>query len=114
MLFCVWLYSKTVKTWEVVFCLVIEHGMTLLCFQTVQKKSAPLRSSLWQFENSNVFTPYSITEQGKPSHVLTVQQHLSFLFFFRNLALAASILYFKCVVCEIKYYDDDMLRSLNK
>ena len=33
-------------------CSVIEHGMTPVRFQTAQKNSASLRSSLWQFENS--------------------------------------------------------------
>ena len=34
-------------------CLVIEHGMTPFCFQTAQKNSASLRSSVRQCENSN-------------------------------------------------------------
>ena len=33
-------------------CSVIEHGMKLFRFQTVQKNSASLRSSVLQFENS--------------------------------------------------------------
>ena len=41
-----------VKTQKVVLCSVIEHGMTLFRFQTAQKNSASLRSSVLQFENS--------------------------------------------------------------
>ena len=33
-------------------CSVIEYGMTPFRFQTAQKNSASLRSSVWQFENS--------------------------------------------------------------
>ena len=33
-------------------CSVIEHGMTSYYFQTSQKNSASLRSSVWQFTNS--------------------------------------------------------------
>ena len=33
-------------------CSVIEHGMTVFRFQTAQKNSASLRSSVRQFENS--------------------------------------------------------------
>ena len=47
------LCSKAVKTWEVVLCSVIEHGMTPFRFQTAQQNSALLRSSVQQFENSN-------------------------------------------------------------
>ena len=34
-------------------CSVIEHGMTPSLFQTAQKNSPSLRSSVGQFENSN-------------------------------------------------------------
>ena len=54
-------------------CSVIEHGrVTLFCFQTAQKNSASLRSSVRQFEKLNDVTPCSITEQCTPSYVLTV------------------------------------------
>ena len=49
---CMWLCSKTARTWEAVLCLVIEHSMTLFRFQNAQKNSASLRSSKRQFENS--------------------------------------------------------------
>ena len=51
---------------------VIEHGMTPFRFQTAQKNSASLRSSIRQFEKINDVIPCSITEQCTPSYVLTV------------------------------------------
>ena len=47
------LCSKTDKTKEVVLGSVIAYGMTPFLFQTAQKNSASLRSSVQQFENSN-------------------------------------------------------------
>ena len=49
---CMRLCSKTVKK-EVVLCSVIEHDMTAFRFQTAQKNSASLCSSIQQFKNSN-------------------------------------------------------------
>ena len=50
-------------------CLVIEYGVTPFRFQTAQKNSALLRSSVRQFENS--MTSCSIAGQCTPSYVLT-------------------------------------------
>ena len=64
--------SRTVKTSEVVLCSVTEHGITPFHFQTAQKNSALLRSSLRQFENKMRSYRAAITEQCTPSYVLTV------------------------------------------
>ena len=46
--------------------------MTPFRFQTAQKNSASLRSSVRQFENSSDVIPCSVTEQCTHSYVLTV------------------------------------------
>ena len=66
---------------DVVVSSVIEHGMTQFRFQTAQKNSASLRYSIWQFENSNDVILCSITEQNKPSFVLTVNFNILFQLF---------------------------------
>ena len=43
---------KQLKHRKLCFVSVIEHGMTSIHFQTAQKNSASLRSSVSQFENS--------------------------------------------------------------
>ena len=53
--------------------------MTSLRFQTTQKSSSSLRSSEWHFVNSMDVISCSITEQSKPSFVLTVSELFNIL-----------------------------------
>ena len=65
-------YSETVKTETAVLCLLQGVVRRYSRFQTAEKNSALLRSSVWQFGNSNDVFPRSITKQSTPSYVLTI------------------------------------------